>query len=150
MMSIYPEPSLKMFIRCQISIICRFNSMLLFILSEFNRSSIPYAINTQKKQKTLNEYLFKSRYIVLANSRIMYDNLHSLQLTSTIYKLIYSTVKSMPQLSIFLLFLSTQIMDKEKVDPSEEVEILLRFGHHPNIITLRDVSKTLLIYMTFF
>jgi p90 ribosomal S6 kinase len=31
-------------------------------------------------------------------------------------------------------------MDKEKVDPSEEVEILLRFGHHPNIITLRDVS----------
>jgi hypothetical protein len=31
-------------------------------------------------------------------------------------------------------------MDKEKRDPSEEVEILLRFGHHPNIITLRDVS----------
>ena len=30
-------------------------------------------------------------------------------------------------------------MDKEKVDPSEEVEILLRFGHHLNIITLRDV-----------
>ena len=27
-----------------------------------------------------------------------------------------------------------------KRDPSEEVEILLRFGHHPNIITLRDVS----------
>ena len=76
----------------------------------------------------------------------MYDNLHSLQLTSTIYKLIYSTVKSMPQLSIFLLFLSTQIMDKEKVDPSEEVEILLRFGHHPNIITLRDVSKTTHLY----
>ena len=33
-----------------------------------------------------------------------------------------------------------QIMDKEKRDPSEEVEILLRFGHHPNVITLRDVS----------
>ncbi|KAJ8315718.1 hypothetical protein KUTeg_007868 [Tegillarca granosa] len=31
------------------------------------------------------------------------------------------------------------IMDKEKRDPSEEVEILLRFGHHPNIISLRDV-----------
>ncbi|KAJ8312931.1 hypothetical protein KUTeg_010304 [Tegillarca granosa] len=27
----------------------------------------------------------------------------------------------------------------EKRDPSEEVEILLRFGHHPNIISLRDV-----------
>ena len=34
-------------------------------------------------------------------------------------------------------------MDKEKRDPSEEVEILLRFGHHPNIITLRDVSVKL-------
>ncbi|KAL3881087.1 hypothetical protein ACJMK2_027718 [Sinanodonta woodiana] len=34
---------------------------------------------------------------------------------------------------------AVKIMDKEKRDPSEEVEILLRFGHHPNIITLRDV-----------
>lgn len=33
-----------------------------------------------------------------------------------------------------------QIMDKDKRDPSEEVEILLRFGCHPNVITLRDVS----------
>ena len=38
------------------------------------------------------------------------------------------------------LLLVFQIMDKEKRDPSEEVEILLRFGHHPNVITLRDVS----------
>ena len=34
-------------------------------------------------------------------------------------------------------------MDKMKRDPSEEVEILLRFGHHPNIITLRDVSMSI-------
>ncbi|KAH3739391.1 ribosomal protein S6 kinase alpha-1-like isoform X2 [Dreissena polymorpha] len=34
---------------------------------------------------------------------------------------------------------AVKIMNKEKVDPSEEVEILLRFGRHPNIITLRDV-----------
>ncbi|XP_061176559.1 ribosomal protein S6 kinase 2 alpha-like [Saccostrea echinata] len=34
---------------------------------------------------------------------------------------------------------AVKIMDKEKRDPSEEVEILLRFGHHPNIISLRDV-----------
>ncbi|XP_041351398.1 ribosomal protein S6 kinase 2 alpha-like [Gigantopelta aegis] len=34
---------------------------------------------------------------------------------------------------------AVKIMDKMKRDPSEEVEILLRFGHHPNIITLRDV-----------
>lgn len=38
-------------------------------------------------------------------------------------------------------------MDKEKRDPSEEVEILLRFGHHPNIITLRDVSSCVYMYM---
>lgn len=31
-------------------------------------------------------------------------------------------------------------MDKDKRDPQEEVEILLRFGQHKNIITLRDVS----------
>lgn len=31
-------------------------------------------------------------------------------------------------------------MEKEKRDPSEEVEILLRFGHYSNIIRLRDVS----------
>ncbi|KAL8570504.1 Ribosomal protein S6 kinase alpha-3 [Nucella lapillus] len=34
---------------------------------------------------------------------------------------------------------AVKIMDKDKRDPSEEVEILLRFGHHPNVITLRDV-----------
>ncbi|KAK3097834.1 hypothetical protein FSP39_013613 [Pinctada imbricata] len=34
---------------------------------------------------------------------------------------------------------AVKIMEKEKRDPSEEVEILLRFGHHPNIISLRDV-----------
>lgn len=35
--------------------------------------------------------------------------------------------------------MSMQIISKEKRDPSEEVEILLRYGEHPNIITLRDV-----------
>ncbi|ESO84964.1 hypothetical protein LOTGIDRAFT_236015 [Lottia gigantea] len=34
---------------------------------------------------------------------------------------------------------AVKIMDKDKRDPSEEIEILLRFGHHSNIITLRDV-----------
>ncbi len=33
-----------------------------------------------------------------------------------------------------------QIIEKEKRDPYEEVEILLRYGEHPNIITPRDVS----------
>lgn len=30
-------------------------------------------------------------------------------------------------------------IDKSKRDPSEEIEILLRYGQHPNIITLKDV-----------
>lgn len=35
-----------------------------------------------------------------------------------------------------------QIINKAKRDPTEEVEILLRYGQHPNIITLKDVSQT--------
>uniref|UniRef100_A0A8C9YXX6 Ribosomal protein S6 kinase n=1 Tax=Sander lucioperca TaxID=283035 RepID=A0A8C9YXX6_SANLU len=31
------------------------------------------------------------------------------------------------------------IIDKARKDPSEEIEILLRYGQHPNIITLKDV-----------
>lgn len=34
----------------------------------------------------------------------------------------------------------SQIIDKSRRDPSEEIEILLRYGQHPNIITLKDVS----------
>ncbi|XP_054625856.1 ribosomal protein S6 kinase alpha-2 isoform X1 [Dunckerocampus dactyliophorus] len=34
---------------------------------------------------------------------------------------------------------SVKIIDKARKDPSEEVEILLRYGQHPNIITLKDV-----------
>ncbi|RXN27612.1 ribosomal S6 kinase alpha-2 [Labeo rohita] len=34
---------------------------------------------------------------------------------------------------------SFQIIDRAKKDPSEEIEILLRYGQHPNIITLKDV-----------
>uniref|UniRef100_UPI0009B4D224 ribosomal protein S6 kinase alpha-2 n=1 Tax=Monopterus albus TaxID=43700 RepID=UPI0009B4D224 len=34
---------------------------------------------------------------------------------------------------------SVKIIDKTKKDPSEEIEILLRYGQHPNIITLKDV-----------
>lgn len=38
------------------------------------------------------------------------------------------------------LFTMSQIIDKIKRDPSEEIEILMRYGQHPNIITLKDVS----------
>ncbi|KAK2507482.1 hypothetical protein MC885_001975 [Smutsia gigantea] len=34
---------------------------------------------------------------------------------------------------------AVKIIDKSKRDPSEEVEILLRYGQHPNIISLKDV-----------
>uniref|UniRef100_A0A3Q3X6M1 Ribosomal protein S6 kinase n=1 Tax=Mola mola TaxID=94237 RepID=A0A3Q3X6M1_MOLML len=34
---------------------------------------------------------------------------------------------------------SVKIIERAKRDPSEEIEILLRYGQHPNIITLKDV-----------
>ncbi|XP_067852940.1 ribosomal protein S6 kinase alpha-6 isoform X1 [Heptranchias perlo] len=34
---------------------------------------------------------------------------------------------------------AVKIIDKSKRDPSEEIEILMRYGQHPNIITLKDV-----------
>ncbi|XP_036398174.1 ribosomal protein S6 kinase alpha-1 isoform X1 [Megalops cyprinoides] len=34
---------------------------------------------------------------------------------------------------------AVKVIDKTKTDPSEEIEILLRYGQHPNIITLKDV-----------
>lgn len=34
---------------------------------------------------------------------------------------------------------AVKIIDKSRRDPSEEIEILLRYGQHPNIITLKDV-----------
>ncbi|NXY29730.1 KS6A3 kinase, partial [Pomatorhinus ruficollis] len=37
------------------------------------------------------------------------------------------------------LYVLLQIIDKSKRDPTEEIEILLRYGQHPNIITLKDV-----------
>lgn len=39
-----------------------------------------------------------------------------------------------------LSFWDHQMIDKTSTDPSEEIEILLRYGQHPNIITLKDVS----------
>lgn len=38
-----------------------------------------------------------------------------------------------------------QIIDKSKRDPSEEIEILMRYGQHPNIITLKDVCISFLL-----
>uniref|UniRef100_A0A4W5LZM0 Ribosomal protein S6 kinase n=1 Tax=Hucho hucho TaxID=62062 RepID=A0A4W5LZM0_9TELE len=34
---------------------------------------------------------------------------------------------------------AAKVIDKTMTDPSEEIEILLRYGQHPNIITLKDV-----------
>lgn len=44
-------------------------------------------------------------------------------------------------MSCVFLFLC-QIIERARKDPSEEIEILLRYGQHPNIITLKDVSVT--------
>lgn len=42
----------------------------------------------------------------------------------------------------------SQMIDKTSTDPSEEIEILLRYGQHPNIITLKDVSIKASSYRT--
>lgn len=42
--------------------------------------------------------------------------------------------------SILCLSILCQIIERARKDPSEEIEILLRYGQHPNIITLKDVS----------
>lgn len=44
----------------------------------------------------------------------------------------------------------SQIINKSKRDPTEEVEILLRYGQHPNIITLKDVSQPSMKLKSFF
>ncbi|XP_056625158.1 ribosomal protein S6 kinase alpha-6 isoform X3 [Triplophysa dalaica] len=44
--------------------------------------------------------------------------------------------RSVPLVNILPI---VQIIDKSKRDPSEEIEILMRYGQHPNIITLKDV-----------
>ena len=46
----------------------------------------------------------------------------------------------------FTTLSSLQVIDRSKSakDPEEEVEILLRYGKHPNIICLKDVSSYLL------
>ncbi|OCT92007.1 ribosomal protein S6 kinase 2 alpha isoform X1 [Xenopus laevis] len=36
---------------------------------------------------------------------------------------------------------AVKVIDKTKRDPSEEIEILRRYGQHPNIIALKDVYK---------
>lgn len=43
--------------------------------------------------------------------------------------------------ALLCVFALSQIIDKIKRDPSEEIEILMRYGQHPNIITLKDVSN---------
>lgn len=39
------------------------------------------------------------------------------------------------------------MIEKTSTDPSEEIEILLRYGQHPNIITLKDVSMKKCTYI---
>lgn len=55
----------------------------------------------------------------------------------------YKAIVGSYKLNLFKFIFSLQIIDKSKRDPTEEIEILLRYGQHPNIITLKDVSKHL-------
>lgn len=42
---------------------------------------------------------------------------------------------------VFILSFCLQIIDKSKCDCKEEVEILLRYGHHPGIVSLKNVHE---------
>ncbi|XP_056600920.1 ribosomal protein S6 kinase alpha-1 isoform X1 [Triplophysa dalaica] len=50
----------------------------------------------------------------------------------------YSICKRCVQKSAGMEY-AVKIINKDRRDPTEEVEILLRYGQHPNIITLKDV-----------
>ncbi|XP_041252349.1 ribosomal protein S6 kinase alpha-6 isoform X1 [Onychostruthus taczanowskii] len=50
----------------------------------------------------------------------------------------YSVCKRCVHIATNMEF-AVKIIDKSKRDPSEEIEILMRYGQHPNIITLKDV-----------
>ncbi|XP_036378637.1 ribosomal protein S6 kinase alpha-3-like isoform X2 [Megalops cyprinoides] len=50
----------------------------------------------------------------------------------------YSICKRCVQKSTNMEY-AVKIINKAKRDPAEEVEILLRYGQHPNVITLKDV-----------
>ncbi|MEQ2234361.1 Ribosomal protein S6 kinase alpha-1 [Ilyodon furcidens] len=50
-------------------------------------------------------------------------------------------INKMDWIGILLCKSYLQVIDKTSTDPSEEIEILLRYGQHPNIITLKDVSR---------
>lgn len=56
----------------------------------------------------------------------------------------FSSLETNSLLFFVFLFVSLQIIDKSKRDPSEEIEILMRYGQHPNIITLKDVGNNYL------
>uniref|UniRef100_A0A665V7C7 non-specific serine/threonine protein kinase n=1 Tax=Echeneis naucrates TaxID=173247 RepID=A0A665V7C7_ECHNA len=44
-----------------------------------------------------------------------------------------------PIAQVYIFQKTVQIIDRARKDPAEEIEILLRYGQHPNIITLKDV-----------
>lgn len=45
---------------------------------------------------------------------------------------------------------AVKIIPKKTRDCQEEIEILYRYGHHSNIISLRDVSFSFLVYLLVF
>lgn len=58
--------------------------------------------------------------------------------SSSLWK--YTLLKKFVRFCFLNFFFFFQIIDKTKRDCQEEVEILFRYGGHPNIISLRDVS----------
>ena len=58
---------------------------------------------------------------------------------SRVYSLLQRTVKYVCTLQYSILYFLIKMIEKSKRDPSEEIEILMRYGDHPNIVRLFDV-----------
>lgn len=81
------------------------------------KSSVIY--EKQKGIKTLNEFDF---YEIIGTGAF-----------STCYKCVHKETR---------IKFATKKIDKSKRDCSEEIEIMLRFSQHPNIVTLHNVYET--------
>ncbi|KAF7997039.1 hypothetical protein HCN44_005316 [Aphidius gifuensis] len=106
------------------------------LLEHNNNSSIKNNTNELLCLKNINENLVNTfpTYINLIPVRDEYDFKHEIGhgSFSTVYLAIHKTTKTE---------YAIKVIEKSKRDPTEEIEILLRYGRHPHIVTLRAVHE---------
>ncbi|NXH18270.1 KS6A3 kinase, partial [Bucco capensis] len=75
---------------------------------------------------------------IVQQSSIFENNKYSFSVDASKHTKVLHCIIITKELCLYI-YLLLQIIDKSKRDPTEEIEILLRYGQHPNIITLKDV-----------